>query len=84
MDPRYKDKDTLEGLLNAFTIIANDKPTVAPPDLKSNLKPAHAAFLEGKMTTAGDGNYEYREWAESIYGSDFDRTLTMNFSQKQK
>jgi len=81
---QYKDKDTLEGLLAAFATLANDKDTLLPSALKENLKPAHAEFLQGKMTLASEG-YEYEAFVESVYGdgSDLDRSLTMAFTKKQ-
>ena len=47
---RYKDKDTLDGLLSAFAVLAGDKENLPPEALKANLKPAHATYLETKMS----------------------------------
>jgi hypothetical protein len=36
------------------------------------------------MQPADDGNLDYKEWSESIYGNDFDRSLTMAYRQSQE
>jgi len=83
---QYKDKDTLDGLLAAFDVLANGKETLPPEAISQSLKPEHADYLKGKMTLSDDGGYDYHEFAESVYGSDepLDRSLTMAFAAKQK
>jgi len=76
---QYKDKDTLDGLLAAFGTLADGKPSITSGELTAALKPAEAGFLQAKMVPADDGNLDYKEWSESVYGNDFDRSLTMAY-----